>query len=71
MPLEVSGSKYFTASELAIELSVSRQTIWRWRREGKIPSGLRFRNRQVVFTPQEADAVLEYANRVEPITENE
>jgi len=71
MPLEVSGSKYFTASELAIELSVSRQTIWRWRREGKIPSGSRFRNRQVVFTPQEADAVLEYANRVEPITENE
>ena len=69
LPLEVSGSKCFTVSELAVDLCVSRQTMWRWRREGEIPSGSRFRNRQVVFTPEKADAVLEYANRVEPITE--
>ena len=71
MPQEIDGVMYLHATELAEEIGVSRQTIWRWRREGKIPPGNRFRGRQVLFSPSEIDAVREFAFGVEPIFESE
>jgi len=56
-----------TATDVLEQVPVTRQTLWRWRQEGKIPAGHRYRNRQVVFTPDEVEAIREYANRVEPI----
>jgi predicted DNA-binding transcriptional regulator AlpA len=67
MPLTIDGVEYIAARELMKALNVSRATLWRWRNEGKIPSGHRLRGRQVVFTRGEADAVRGYAHRVEPI----
>ena len=58
---------YFTASDVADQLEVSRQTLWRWRQDGKIPPGHRFRNRHVVFTPAEVREIEQYANRIDPI----
>jgi len=67
MPVEINGIKYLSATELLDTVDVTRQTLWRWRQEGKIPAGHRFRGRQVVFSPDEVAAIGEYANRIEPI----
>jgi len=67
MPILINEISYLTAREIEKELGVSRQTLWRWRQEGKVPAGHRVRSRQVVFTPEEVTAIREYANFVEPI----
>ena len=55
----IDGIRYYTATEVARELGVSRQTIWRWRREARIPPGNRFRDGQVMFAESELQAVRE------------
>lgn len=67
MPREIEGIRYFTVSEIENELRVSRQTLWRWRREECIPAGQRFRSRQVLFTEAEVQAIRRFANRLTPI----
>lgn len=67
MSVQVNGIKYLSAAELLETVDVTRQTLWRWRQEGKIPAGHRFRGRQVVFSPEEVSAIQEFANRIEPI----
>lgn len=67
MPIVVSGEEFFTASDVAKDIGVVRQTLWRWRQDGKIPAGNRFRDRQILFTQAELEAIREFANRVEPI----
>ena len=67
MPVEIGGIRYLSTTEVLETVDVTRQTLWRWRQEGKIPSGHRFRGRMVVFGPEEVSAIQEYANRIEPI----
>lgn len=67
MPILIDRIEYFTASDIQRDLGVARQTLWRWRKGGKIPQGRRYRDRQVVFTRQEVDAIREYSNRLEPV----
>ena len=67
MPVQVEGEQYYTNSEVSEELGVSRQTLWRWREKGSIPSGLRYRTRQVLFKRDEVDAIRQFANRLVPI----
>ena len=71
MAIDIAGTSYIAANELLAELNISRQTLWRWRREGNIPVGHRFRDGKVVFTEAEADEIRQFANRVEPIDEAE
>ncbi len=66
-PVEVDGIRYLTATEVLADLQVRRQTPWRWRQEGKVPAGHKFRSRQVGFNPEEAAMIREYANRIDPI----
>lgn len=67
MPVHVQGVQYYSIADLEIELNVSRQTIWRWRKDGHIPPGLRYRGNKVLFSESEAEAVRAYALRLEPI----
>lgn len=66
MPIHIDGVQYFTAAEVHRELGIVRQTLWRWRKAGKIPQGCRYRDKQVVFTREDVDAIREYSNRLEP-----
>jgi len=66
-PIMISGVEYFGLVDVAEELEVSRQTLWRWRRNGSIPAGFRFRDRRVFFTAAEVEKIMRFANRIEPI----
>lgn len=67
LPVNINNISYLSVSELLDELEVTRQTLWRWRQDGKIPAGHRMRNRMVVFSPPEVDEIKAFANQVEPI----
>ena len=66
MQREIAGVQYYSTATVLERAAVTRQTLWRWRRERRIPSGHRFRNGQVLFTHVEFEEILAYANRVEP-----
>ena len=67
MSLIIKGIHYVTIAEIAAELGVSRQTLWRWRQKGHIPMGHRYRGRQVILSADECGLVREYAQRLEPV----
>ena len=67
MPLTIEGVEFFTNTEVTQKLGVSRQTLWRWRAEGDVPLGRRYRRKSVVFTKEEVDQIFAFANKVEPI----
>ena len=67
MAVSIAGESYFTLTEVAEELGVTRQSLWLWRKNGKIPMGRRARGRQVVFTQAEVSSIRQYANRLESI----
>ena len=66
MTIQVEGVRYYSAAEVQAQLGVARQTLWRWRKEGKVPAGCRYRDHHVVFTRKEFDAIRGFANRIEP-----
>ncbi len=67
MTIEIKGLEYHTLAETAALAGVSRQTLWRWRQEAKVPAGRRYRGRNVVYTPAEVQEIERYATRIEPI----
>lgn len=66
MPLEIAGSEYLTTAEVCRMVSISRQTLWRWRQDARIPAGRRFRGQRLVFSPDEAEQIRRYASLLEP-----
>lgn len=69
MSVEINGKKYFQATEVAETVGVTRQTLWRWRRDGSIPVGSKYRGRQIVYTPTEVEIIRQFAERLEPIAD--
>ena len=67
MSIRIGGQTFYTNNEVSRDLGVSRQTLWRWRDKGKIPVGVRYRTRQVLFTEEEVATIRDYANHLEPI----
>ena len=67
MSIEVDGVTYYSAADVLQEIGVSRQTLWRWRHEGKVPGGRRYRDKQILFTRGEVQQIRDYANRLEPL----
>ena len=68
--LEIDGDIYLSTTEVVERLGISRQTLWRWRQEEKIPPGHRYRGRLVLFSAAEVGAIESFANRLEPIHAN-
>jgi len=66
MQVQIASIWYYSTAAVLSETGITRQTLWRWRRERRIPEGHRFRNGQLLFTRDEFQAILAYANRVEP-----
>jgi predicted DNA-binding transcriptional regulator AlpA len=66
MAIEIKGVRYYLASEVQESLGIARQTLWRWRKEMKIPQGRRYRNRQIVFSADEFEQISSFADRLEP-----
>ena len=67
MPVKIQGETYYSSADVSHEIGVSRQTFWRWRQDGKVPLGRKYRDRQLLFTAAEFDRVREYAHRLEPV----
>jgi predicted DNA-binding transcriptional regulator AlpA len=67
MPIDIQGQDYHTVAEVLEAASISRQTLWRWRQERRVPQGHRFRDGQVLFSGAELSAVLKYATHLVPI----
>lgn len=66
MAITINGTTYHSAADLVRDLGISRQTLWRWRKDGLIPAGYVLRKRHVLFTEEEAAAVRAYATLIEP-----
>ena len=65
--LRIDGSDYYSVAQVLKATGVSRQTLWRWRADGRVPAGHLFRDKQILFTADELEQIRQYANRVEPI----
>ena len=66
MPLGIDGRDYYTAKEICELVGISRQTLWRWRQDTRIPAGLRLRGKRLVFSTFEVDQIRVYASSLEP-----
>ena len=66
-PIEIDGVEYYSQAQVLKDLRISRQTLYRWRQDGKIPVGHRYRGTRIIFTAEEVEAIRQYANRVEPL----
>jgi predicted DNA-binding transcriptional regulator AlpA len=66
MPLAIAGIDYLTAAEVCRLVGISRQTLWRWRQDQRIPSGSRFRGKRLVFSAAEIEQIRTYASLLEP-----
>ena len=63
--LTINGVNYYPATQLLVEIGVSRQTFWRWRRKGQIPTGHRFRDGRLLFTAPEAEMIRSFATSIQ------
>lgn len=67
MPIEIAGIRYFSATDINREIGITRQTLWRWRKQREIPQGHKYRGHQLLFTKEDVEAIRRYANRLEPV----
>ena len=66
MSLTIDGETYYSLRELTDLIGVSRQTLWRWRKEGRVPVGRKYRRKHVVFSEAETREIKRLADRLEP-----
>lgn len=67
MQQRIDGVDYFSMAEVILATGVCRQTVWRWRKAGRIPQGQLFRDRKILYTESEFRAIREFASRVDPV----
>lgn len=64
MPIERAGTVYYNLTEVSDHVGCSRTSVWRWKREEKIPQGQRYRDRELLFTSAELNSIYAYAHRM-------
>ena len=65
VPVLVSGTPFYTATETTEIVGVSRQSLWRWRRDSLVPCGRRYRGRELLYTRGEVETIYAHAHRLE------
>ena len=65
--IRIGSEDFYPLDVVADAVEISRQTLWRWRSEGKVPAGQRLRNRRVLFSVPEVSAIMDYAFQLEPV----
>jgi hypothetical protein len=70
MPTKVKGITYYTASEVAQNAGITRQTLWRWRQLGEVPSGRQQKDRRLLFTEEEVNLVSGFAESMGTFSRN-
>ena len=63
-----NGVLDFVEPEVAQDVGVVRQTLWRWRQDKKIPPGHRYRDRQILYSQEELNEIREFAHKLEPLS---
>jgi hypothetical protein len=67
MPVNINNINYISTAEIITDLSISRQTFWRWRHAKKIPLGYRYRDGRIFYTEDEVELIKQYAHRLEAL----
>jgi hypothetical protein len=67
MAISIDGINYIAATDIIRLVGISRQTFWRWRQNGKIPAGYRYRDRRLFYTERELEEIRQYANKIEAL----
>ena len=70
MPTKVKGITYYTATEVAQYAGITRQTLWRWRQSGEVPSGRQQKDRRLLFTEEEANLVSGFSQSMGAFSKN-
>lgn len=63
--IRIGSADYVDAVNLIEHLGITRQTLWNWRRTGKVPVGFHYRNR-VVFSKVEVREIEAHAHQLAP-----
>ena len=66
MPVDLQGTTYYTASEVAQLVGRNRSTLWRWRCDGKVPPGRLYCDQQVLYNEEEVALIYSHAHRMHP-----
>ncbi len=61
----MNDTEFFMLSEVAKAAGVTRQTIWRWRVDRRVPQGRRYRDRIVLYTAAERAEICRFASRLD------
>jgi len=56
----------FSAHEVALAAGISKNTLLRWLKQGKVPEPFRDRNGWRVFQQEDVDRICAFANRTSP-----
>jgi site-specific DNA-methyltransferase (cytosine-N4-specific) len=64
------SKSFYRTHQVAEMAGVHRDTLLRWFREGKIPETKRDRNNWRIFTPKEAEFIVNFASRIAPGTDS-
>ena len=65
MPVSINGERYFRTAEVQRLVGLSRNTLFRWAKEGVLgPSELRDRRGWRLFTQNDVEALKVEANRL-------
>jgi excisionase family DNA binding protein len=69
MAVVIEGQRYFSKSEVAEMVGISRPTLYRWIDEGKVPHPgyERKRDRRFFYSEAEAKAVQEFAHQMDRV----